>query len=275
MSKSNKSVKTSKPNGTILWRGPSQIDGKPIIVIAIGLQPKGSKNSKTGSMLQTYILREDIKPTAAAANGNDVSICGNCKHRGVPKSKRRKTRTENAKGRKASTGRTCYVNLGQGPTVVYKSLKRGIYPVATDIAAVGEKRVVRLGTYGDPAAVPAWVWRLLISRCVAHTGYTHQWDSIGSDYADLCMASADTVAEMEAAHAAGWRTFRVVLNANTVQRFPRLESVCPASAEAGRKLTCIDCKACNGNATGRKGSIVIQAHGGTAVMANVRDRFAA
>ena len=46
---------------------------------------------------------------------------------------------------------------------------------------------------------------------------------------------------------------------------------CPASEEAGRKLTCEECKACGG-ADGRKSSIVIQAHGGFAVMANVKKR---
>ena len=47
------------------------------------------------------------------------------------------------------------------------------------------------------------------------------------------------------------------------------ESLCPASAEAGKKLTCEQCLACGG-ADGRKGSIYIPAHGGFAVMANVR-----
>lgn len=244
------------PNGIILWQGFSRIDNAPIVAIAIGIA-NGSTNRKTGDMLQTYILRSDIAPTDAIATGADVSICGDCPHRGDGTGK----------------GRTCYVNVGQGAQSVWKAYKRGIYPVADDVAAIGALRVVRLGTYGDPAAVPVAVWDALVSRAVAHTGYTHAWRGIGSAYQHLCMASADSVRDMRDAHATGWRTFRVVTHANTVQRFRRFESVCPASKEAGKKLTCDACQACNGTATNRKASIVIRAHGGTAVMANVRRKY--
>lgn len=248
----------TKPNGLILWQGASRIDGAPIVAILIGIE-SDSTNSKTGAMLQTYIVRADIAPTDAIATGADVSICGTCPHRGDGTGK----------------GRTCYVNVGQGAQSVWKAYKRGIYPVATDAQArnAGARRVVRLGTYGDPAAVPVFVWDNLVADAVAHTGYTHAWRGIGADYSHLLMASADSVRDMREAHASGWRTFRVVTHANTIQRFRRLESVCPASAEAGYKLTCIDCKACDGNATNRRASVVIQAHGGTAVMANVRRKY--
>jgi hypothetical protein len=240
----------NKSNGRILWRGPSLLDGKPIIVIAVGVA-SGSSNRKTGDMLQTYILRSDMLPQSAIHCGGDVSICGDCPHRG---------------NRLQGIGRTCYVNIGQGPTVVYKTYQRGGYPMADDIESVGAGRVVRLGTYGDPAAVPVHVWRELVSRAVAHTGYTHQW-RIRPELRDLVMASADSSKEASVAHVAGWRTFRVAMPGH-IDRLPR-ESICPASEEAGRKLTCDICRACNG-ASGKRGSIVIQAHGGTAVMANVK-----
>ena len=41
--------------GIILWEGKSELDGKPIVLIAID----HSSNSKTGDMVQTYILRSD------------------------------------------------------------------------------------------------------------------------------------------------------------------------------------------------------------------------
>jgi hypothetical protein len=81
------------------------------------------------------------------------------------------------------------------------------------------------------------------------------------------MASVDTEAEADMARATGWRYFRVAMPGDHA-RLP-LEAICPASAEAGKKLTCEACLACNG-ANGRRGSIVIQAHGGTAVMAAVK-----
>src|SRR4249920_2581675 len=111
------------------------LDGAPIVAIAL----TASTNRKTGNMVQTYILRDDIAPLAALKTGDDASICGNCKHRPI-------------------LGGACYVFVGQGPTVVYKTLARGGYPQAADIAALGAGRMVRLGTYGDPAAVPVAVW---------------------------------------------------------------------------------------------------------------------
>jgi len=255
----------SRANGVILWRGPSLIDGAPIVALAVGLASKSS-NSKTGAMLQTYILCDDVSPTLAVKSGADVSICGNCSKRGDGSGK----------------GRECYVNVGQGPLGVWKAYKRGRYPSAVAstgfpraaLAGIGAGRIVRLGTYGDPAAVPAGVWRALVSRAVGHTGYTHQWrQSWAAPLRDLCMASADTEAEALAARATGWRTFRVAMPYDA-PRMPT-ESICPASAEAGKKLQCAQCLACSGARDGRRGSIVIQAHGGFAVMANVGKRAAA
>ncbi len=258
-----------KANGAVLWRGASLIDGAPIVVIATGLA-SGSSNRKTGAMVQTYILRADVSPIDAVRTGADVSICGECPHRGKP--------TAGADG--PHTARTCYVNVGQGPLAVWRAWQRDRYPNAEITAspvtgewfadqpgteAIGAGRIVRLGTYGDPAAVPAQVWRSLTRYATGHTGYTHQWRKAPA-LRTLCMASADSVADATEAQAQGWRTFRVAMPCDA----PRLEreAVCPASAEAGRKLTCAQCLACAG-ASGRRGSIVIQAHGGFAVMAHV------
>ena len=69
-------------NGYILFEGQSMIDGQDIVMIATGFD-KGSKNSKTGSMIQTWILCKDIDPREANKLGLDYSICGDCKLRGV------------------------------------------------------------------------------------------------------------------------------------------------------------------------------------------------
>jgi hypothetical protein len=239
----------AKPNGAVLWRGPSRLDGAPIVAIAVGLA-EDSSNRKTGAMVQTYILRADMAPTVAIVTGLDKSICGDCRHRG------------DGNGR----GRTCYVNTGQGPLAVFRAYTRGLYPAADDIPAVGVGRIVRLGTYGDPATVPAGVWRALVSRASGHTGYTHQWRET-PQLRGLCMASVDSATEALEATLLGWRTFRVV-HPGDLTRLKR-EAICPASAEADRKLQCAQCLACAG-ADGRRGSIVIQAHGGFAVMANIQ-----
>lgn len=239
-------------DGLILFEGPSALDGAPIVVVATGLR-SASANAKTGGMVQTYILRADVAPTDAIRTGADASICGDCPHRGDG----------------TGAGRTCYVNVGQGPLAVFRAYQRGAYAPVTDWDAFAG-RAVRFGIYGDPAAVPVAVWARLASLARGRTGYTHQWRT-RPELRDYCMASVDTEAEAVEARAAGWRYFRVALPGAAA----RLESeaVCPASAEAGKKLTCSACLACGGGS--RRGSIVIQAHGGFAVMANVRKRAAA
>ena len=76
-----KSDSGKKPNGVVVYQGPSQIDGAPIVVIMTGLNGK-SRNAKTGDLVATWILRADKKPTDAVQSGADSSICGACPHRG-------------------------------------------------------------------------------------------------------------------------------------------------------------------------------------------------
>lgn len=244
-------------NGYIMWEGESLIDGSPIVAIATGFQT-ASANRKTGDLIQTYILRRDIDPVSAVRTGEDASICGDCPHRGVSDGKR-------------NSGRTCYVYVGQGALAVWRAYKRGVYRrwVAS---ACGRK--VRLGTYGDPAAVPARIWLSLLRDSSGHTGYTHQWrDPAFSHLKSTCMASADSPAEALLAQSMGWRTFRVGRWGETERDRAHLSEVlCPASAEAGKKMTCEVCLACDGAGSGRRGSVFIPAHGGTAVMASVKKR---
>jgi len=231
------------PNGMILWEGPSAIDGAPLVVIATGLRA-GSTNVKTGAMVQTYILRSDIPPMDAVKSGDDVSICGTCPHRGDGTGK----------------GRSCYVTLFQGPRGVYAAYKRGSYARADDLTELGADRMVRLGAYGDPAAVPADMWRQLLKRAEGWTGYSHLWLTIdAAEWAPLVMASADTEAEMRDAHALGYRTFRVT----PVGEGPikGVEIVCPASHEAGQRVECVDCGLCRGTTVKSPVSIQIMAHG--------------
>jgi len=206
-------------------------------------------------MVQTHIIRSDLDPLTASKTGQDISICGTCTHRGTP--------TTDPK-RKTAERRTCYVNLGQGPLIVYKGLKRGIYPTATpaEIRAIGRARMVRLGTYGDPAAVPRQVWQHLLQESEGHTGYTHQHHT-APDY-DRLMYSADSKQEAATAHAKGYRTFRVIPVKEYQQQGPDAllhnEILCPASKEQGNRATCNTCKLCTGSTTKAR-SIAIVAHG--------------
>jgi hypothetical protein len=96
------------------------------------------------------------------------------------------------------------------------------------------------------------------------TGYTHQWKNPAlSNHQKyvlkrFCMASTDNQAEYLQAKAAGWRSFRVRLESDELNQN---EIKCPASSEAGKKLNCLTCGACNGLFTKRRGDIAIISHG--------------
>lgn len=223
--------------GKILYRGPSLLDGKPIVVIAT----IGSKNVKTGNMVQTWILRDRVSPIQAVANGGDSSICGDCKHRG------------NGDG----SGRTCYVTWHIAPQQVWRSFKAGRYSADWDSQTFAGM-FIRLGAYGDPAAVPVEVWDKLVSQSNGWTGYSHQWRN-RPQYKHLLMASVDNEIEYRAARDRGWRTFRIRGENDSILSG---EFMCPASKEAGNKKLCIQCRACDGNSRGEsRGTPVIIVHG--------------
>ena len=233
--------------GAILYQGPSLFDGKPIVVIGIW----SSKNGKTGDMLQTYIIRSDIDPRDANKYGEDESICGQCRHKGTP--------TFNPL-KKLAEGRTCYVNMGQGVLIVYNAFKAGKYPDYTHSVsrrALGFRAKVRIGTYGDGAAAPRYVWDELLADAIGHTAYSHN-DGDPAIY----MVSADTLQQAQAAWSSGYRTFRVVRDVSEIDRTH--EVLCPASKEAGYKATCETCLLCGGTSVKAK-SIAIPVHGSGAV----------
>lgn len=232
--------------GFIFYRGKSPIDAAPIVGIAV----LRSKNVKTGDMVQTYILRADVHPVDAIKSADDVSICGDCVHRGDDKRKR-----------------TCYVDVGKSVSAIYKAFKRGIYPDMSrnlsHAAAQLKGRKVRLGAYGDPAMIPADIWLNLLSQALDWTGYTHQWQqAFAQAHRELCMASADSIEDRDIARSMGWRTFRVI----AINAAPKLdrEIYCPASPEGGNKRQCITCTACDGALKPESVSIAIMAHGKSA-----------
>ncbi len=126
-----------KPNGRMLWQNDR------IVAIATGLGRK-SQNTKTGGMVQVYILAKEQNPLDAVRSGLDRLICGDCKHRSQDG---------------GFQGRTCYVNVGQGPRSVWAAWKRNRYPMAqsSEYSELFSGKVVRWGAYGDPAMIPTRV----------------------------------------------------------------------------------------------------------------------
>jgi len=225
-----------KPNfdGIIAYDGPSLFDGKRIVVIITGFNNK-SDNAKTGNMLQSWIMRADINPFSAIWEGKDCTVCNKCKHRSV----------------KAGGLGTCYVNVAQAPLGVWRKWKRGGYSKPTvGMLAYFKDRMIRVGSYGDGLAVPFEVWETILKEAKGHTMYSHSWDNSNIDprFKSICMASTDNEVETNKARSMGWRTFHV---RNESDPILAREFVCPASIEAGSRLTCEKCGACNGGSFNR------------------------
>lgn len=252
-----------KANGLVFWRGPSQLDGEPVVAIATGFRPRYDSNEKTGNVISTFILREDVSPEGALGEGKDFSVCGDCKLR--PMVLMGDTYAK----------RACYVHIGQVGNV-WRAYKLGRYAEVhellhdwTDELAT---RVVRFGSYGDPAALPTWVWEELAARSRAWVGYTHQWRSCDPALRALVMASVDTPEEFEDARDLGWRTFRTRLDSEPLEP---LEIACPGAIEMGKRTTCEKCRLCDGARDfDRRRQIAIVAHGSSAsTYPIVRDRL--
>lgn len=219
--------------------------------VIVGIATANSGNRKTGSMLQTWIIRDDVHPVVASRVGADSAICGDCRHRGQ----------YDAKGNRIAGTRTCYVMLTPVASV-YRALRAGHYDDLSATLDVAAMRVagsmLRLGSYGDPAAIPHDVWTALIAHVAGHIGYTHQWRTF-PEYADIVMASADSVAERAQANMLGFRAFRVAPATGWTKEY--YETLCPASEQAGKKTTCAECRACGGTSSRARCDIVIPAHG--------------
>ena len=216
--------------GLPVYIGPSAYD--PSVIIRAVLVTD-SANSKTGNMAQLFILHNSIAPHTAQRSGDDAAVCGECPLR-------------------PSLSGGCYVLTFQGPLSTWKATTGKPVAGAAIVAKSLRGKTLRLGAYGDPAALPfhviQYLARLVNGRA---TGYTHGWKS-RPDLRPFCMASVETTAQAFEATSAGWRTFRV-----TTESAPNLpnEIACPSDV-----VECASCLLCKG-ASSKARSITIPAHG--------------
>lgn len=225
-------------NSVVFYEGPSQLaGGDPIVGVLSGLRLH-SLNHKTGDLLQAWILLADDSPTEAIRTGRDAAVCGDCQLRGD-----------------GVHGRGCYVTYWQAPLNIWKTLARLPRLDPRDMPLRGRR--IRLGAYGDPTAIPVDAWQALLRRAAGSIGYTQQWRVCDPRYREFLMASVLSTVDRDEARARGWRTYRV-----RGFRDPLLEGecICPASNEAGHKLTCETCMLCDGGTSGRANPVII-AHG--------------
>ena len=236
-------LKMLNKNTFILYEGPSMLDGSDIVVLISGLKTR-SKNDKIGDMFQTWILVKDIHPVEAAKMGADFSICGDCIRRPI-------------------NDNTCYLVLWKAIASMWNAYQAGRYEKVTPdqladmIRNHKRTKKLRIGSYGDPLAVPSEIFKPLIDAAESFTGYTHQVKRANKEWSRYVMASADTKQQAIDYQAAGFRTFRVRAEKSTL--LPN-EIACPASKEAGRKSSCAKCSLCMGTTSKSKKSVAIIEH---------------
>lgn len=259
----------SRPLGIILHRGESTLSrGRFVVIAVLG----DSANEKTGAMIQVYILADEgSKPTETIRDGSDAIVCGDCPMRGILAKYRREDVPADLEGEGGKL-RACYVNAGQGPRIVFETYRRGGYVEysAADHDQFFADRMIRWGSYGEPVLIPLSIVSHLSAIAAGWTGYTHQWQRPEfQGYRPFFMASVHGE-QHAAALAMGWRFFH---SSNSAEPIPGT-IVCPASAEAGKRLTCSECGICNGNDRDQFAapavSVRLLVHGGFGVMAAAR-----
>ena len=242
----------ARPDGTqIIWTGISQIDGvTPIMAIASKASDDESGNRKTGDMIQISIAEINRHPVNAFQV--DSAVCpASCVHRG-------------------DLDGDCYVDWGKSPRSAWaaanRRLARGVAPMTSEERVNAfQGAIVRLGSSGDPCAVPVVVWEQVLTGTAGHSGYTADWEKLSlSGVADrwknIVMASCGSVNATKVATAYGWRVFAASASAADDMAFADIGvKACPSDTV---NLTCDRCRQCDGGEVGP--SRFVKLHGNKA-----------
>ena len=163
-------------NTAKIYDGPSMLDNDARIVVLVSGLRNPSRNTKTADLLQVWILLYDVAPHVAQQTGQDDAVCGDCP-----------LRPYLSDARPDHLPLPCYVTTMHGPRAVWSAardlpvtdpaLVRGMVTrlqTVTDghwrcgTPRTTRKRLpapdvgVRLGSYGDPAAVPPHILPALL-----------------------------------------------------------------------------------------------------------------
>lgn len=231
----------TKESGRTVWRGASLLTGEPVRVVISGYVIP-SENTKMGygaeslqdhqQYIQIWIFTdtEDFRPM-------DRAICGDCGQR-TYKGKSAPFLWEDGAEVMEDVQGACYVRWGEGPRAAFEASNRNAALSLVAGSQLLADRLVRLGAAGDPAAVPAHVWKTLLKDCKSFTAYTHQWNR--PEFQELkafCMASTDSRAEEVKALAMGWSCFTADGNGDSMGK---------ECLNNSHNLSCAECRACDG-----------------------------
>ena len=160
--------------------------------------------------------------------------------------------------------------MSQAPTIIYKAYQRGLYREATpdDAAQYGRGRALRIGAYGDSAALPIGVVEPIADAADTVTNYTHSgcYDMTrAKQLAQFTMLSADNLKQAKRYWKTGARTFRVSSDWELVDGVRRVNDIAPDESQCpktiSKRVTCETCGVCDGLKRGIKNSIVAPSHG--------------
>lgn len=243
------------PDHVVLYRGPSTLNGKPIIMVEYGVNR--INNHKLGRMIEVAVFPADMLPSEAAKAGDDAAVCGDCP------------------GRPANHG-YCYVQVAKEVDKTWEAAHN--LPV-TDLAEacrlVRESGLpIRFGTYGDCAAVPFEIVEALAIAARGpngnsrHTGFTHQRSHSNFDPRMLKYLSASIEFPEQGDELRrqfpGVKTYRIGLAESDILPNERL---CPGGPEPD-DVHCCDCLSCSGMCqTGSTGDRFTVVHGSKAKVA--------
>lgn len=194
----------------------------------------GTANSKTGDGVQIFLIPWRWIETGEI--GDDAANCGDCPFAG---------------------GNGCYVRKGTANWGLHSKVRslarrykfgRLFINEAEDVIGICRGKYVRFGAYGEAVLLGESLVRKIVAVCDGWTGYTHQikrypWAS------EFFMVSS------ERAYQGVGREFLVI---DRDQPAPDKGIMCPASKEAGHKLTCRKCLLCRGTSTGAKNIFIYQ-----------------
>ena len=217
------------PNGVVLWMGPSEVDGKTIVMVATCIV-RPSDNEKTGPMIQIYMLLVDTPPSEAVKTGDDISVCGDCP------------------ARRVNYG-SCYL-VPHYMNNIYRAFHGGKYPDGGPEDLLKSRWSVRHGAWGNPSSVPFEANEELFSALQKAgrnwTAYEHNWKHCDQPLKKWCMASCDTLDEAIEAKAMGWRPFAVILPEEKEAAKEQGLIPCPFELHNPKTPQCEKCNVCDG-----------------------------
>lgn len=200
----------------------------------VAIATANSDNSKTGPMIQIWIMSKLVHPVESRRTGHDATLqCQGCPY---------------------ASNQGCYVSP-LALMAIWRAYKDDSYSHlqfgSPEWNAFFDGASVRLGAYGNPSMLPIAMLEDITSRAYMHTGYMHDWNimpvELAKAYGRYLMASCEP-SNVQFAQNLGLRTFTVV---SEVHSDRSLGIECLSDAKG---MQCADCGLCDGTARSAKRS---------------------